>query len=156
MMTDEQRRIRQREYSRKYRLRKADERETSLKQSTPPPAAPTISMRQEVEKSIEAMKWIEPSDGAAVALARLYGAQIDELLANGDSALRMKAMRLSQQLLRVLHELGGTPRVRLQHELRSRRLGLIPPSSPPAIEDKSISNVSAFKRPAKRSTGEAR
>lgn len=89
----------------------------------PPPGPGTAGvMLTSVVKAIDAMKWIQPSDGALVAMAKLYALQIDELLADGPNATG-KAASLGNLLKQILHELGGTPTVRLQHELRSMRLG---------------------------------
>ncbi len=67
------------------------------------------------------MKWLEDSDKGAITAARIYDGMIDDLVAEDPTATG-KAATLGQMLMRILHELGGTPTVRLQHELRALRL----------------------------------
>ncbi|WP_444543326.1 terminase small subunit [Mycetocola manganoxydans] len=104
-------------------------------------------MQDAVERSLAAMKWLTTSDGAAVELARLTAAQVDLLSVPGNTSLLEKKSRASASLLRVLHELGGTPAVRLQHELRSMRAGIRSATSGTAIP--AGENVSKFQRPRK-------
>lgn len=120
-MTDiEARRARQRAYSAAYRARQREQLEDAL--DADPDEVEPGPMLTAVDTSVAAMRWLEDSDEALVVLTRQQAAQIDALLAVGTPAARGQATRAQSQLLRSLQALGGTPVVRLQHELRSRRL----------------------------------
>jgi hypothetical protein len=141
------------EKQRAYRARKAAEREAAKAASgnggdTPPPT----TMRDAVDEALAHMKWLVPSDLASRAQARELARDIDLLTHAGDTA---KALSAHRALSRVLNDLGGTPLVRLQRELRSlkhakaegegeRNEGEGGQGQP--------GNVTKFERPAKRSS----
>jgi len=177
MVSDEEKRAQAATRARRYRERKranANAADTlpgltrdAVASSTIPPAdapkPPAFTMLNSVNAAIDAMKWLQPSDFAAVDLARMTALQYDNLLA-GDPSATGRAASLGQLLTRVLHELGGTPTVRLAHELRSMRLQ--PPTADPKPGDpnaddldeeasepsrrKSGATVTSIKRPPKR------
>lgn len=68
-----------------------------------------MSLRDEVDRAIEAMTWLKPSDAGGVALARTYVEQIESVLESGDSQEVTKALYLGPHLLNTLRALGGTP-----------------------------------------------
>lgn len=84
-------------------------------------------MINSVNLAVDAMKWLQPSDYALVDLARQTAMAMDRVLADDPNS--PKAATWGNLLKQTLHELGGTPTVRLQHELRSMRL------VPPLTED---------------------
>lgn len=98
-----------------------DERDAERDGQAGKPTQVRPSIAASTENALAAMKWIKDSDGALVDMARLYSLQIDEILYRDPEATG-KAASLGQLLTRILHELGGTPTVRLQHELRSMRM----------------------------------
>lgn len=144
-MNDEQRqakRERDRRSSASYRARKkaeAAERARAAADGEPGP------MRQAVDASLAAMKWLADSDAAAIAQARAVAKLIDVAARTGDLRTELRAHPI---LSKVLADLGGTPRVRLQLELRSRKLAVAESDGAPA----KAPNVTpiASKRPAKR------
>ena len=76
-------------------------------------------MRQSVEGAIAGMKWLAASDAAAVAQVRALADLVDQAGATGDTGL---AIRTHSLLSKLLAEVGGTPKVRMQLELRARRV----------------------------------
>ncbi|SDQ11555.1 terminase small subunit [Leucobacter chromiiresistens] len=76
-------------------------------------------MRQSVEGAIAGMKWLAASDAAAVAQVRALADLVDEAGATGDTGL---VVRTHSLLSKLLAEVGGTPKVRMQLELRARRV----------------------------------
>ena len=68
-----------------------------------------MSLQDELNASLDAMTWLKPSDGAAVALARTYAARIDEALEFGEGQEVTKALYLGPHLLNTLRALGGAP-----------------------------------------------
>lgn len=116
--------------------------------STP---APT-EMRDEVEASLTAMKWLVDSDRAAKAQARRLAKLVDELEHSGETT---KALSAHRALTKVLNDLGGTPMRRMMHELRSLRgSGEVPHDEDHGDESaEAAENVTQFKRPPKRSAG---
>lgn len=121
-LSREDRKARQRGYSRAYRARRAAERAQAAAGDSQGVKEPSTEMRDALETALAAMKWLAPSDGALVALARLQAEAIDLFAAADTVAARANAIRFHSALLRSLVELGGTPRMRIQHELRSARL----------------------------------
>ncbi|SFS07611.1 hypothetical protein SAMN04487846_2260 [Microbacterium sp. cf046] len=89
------------------------------------------------------MKWLADSDGAGMEQARMLAGIIDAAHAAGEVS---RELRAHGALTRILDELGGTPRVRLQLELRSRRFDVERPST----GAQAGSNVVRFPRPQKR------
>lgn len=149
--------------SRDYRERKRNQAAAAAAPTAPPRdasrkgkgAADPATMAASVEQALGAMKWLQPSDGALMDMARLYASQIDKILREDPSATG-KAASLGQLLTRILHELGGTPTVRMQHELRSLRLkvGADDDDEGSTTEPTKVgSNVTSIKRPPKRRTG---
>jgi hypothetical protein len=61
-------------------------------------------MQQAVEDAVTAMHWLKDSDGAVVALAVRYAAEIDKA---GDD--QRAVGYLGQQLMGALRSLGGMP-----------------------------------------------
>lgn len=100
-------------------------------------------MRQSVDAAIGAMRWLAESDAAAVAQARATATLIDAATLQGEHTV---ALRAHGQLTGLLTALGGTPRVRVQLELRSRKIALSETDAAPS----KAGNVSRFTRPAKR------
>lgn len=156
------------ERSRKYRERKAAEAAAAaelerIERDEQAASQPSRVMLRATEAAINAMKWIQPSDGALVAQAKLVALQIDMVI-EIDPMATGKAASLGQLLTRVLHELGGTPTVRLQHELRSLRaqMGAQQPDGDHGNENQERANgttgpskqagatVTNIRRPAKR------
>ncbi|PJJ62179.1 terminase small subunit [Compostimonas suwonensis] len=140
----EERRAKQREYSRAHRERKrAAEREAvaAALASTEPPGP----LSEALDAAIAAMKWLVPSDGALVALAREQARYADGLNAIGTAEARSRGLRFMVVLQRTLADLGGTPRVRMQLELRSARAK----EALQAQQVKRSDNVTSI-RPAKR------
>lgn len=148
-MTPEQRRAKDAERKRVARAKAAAERdaERARRRDASDASAPR-RMRDAVERSLAAMKWLQPSDDTAVELARDLAQDVDESRHEGD---RVRAQSAARALTRVMHELGGTPTVRMQHELRSLRAQTkseVPDGS--NDEAAQAGNVSQFKRPEKR------
>jgi hypothetical protein len=157
------------ERARKYRERKRAELAAAAANAEPPrdderddekptPPPPRIQMRASVAAALEAMKWLKDSDKAATDLALMIADQID-WQADADPTATGRIASLSHALMRALHEIGGTPTVRLQHELRSLRVaaGLDPESgtndSKQAGDAKprpGEATVTSIKRPPKR------
>lgn len=133
--------------SREYRARKRADRAASM---PPAPSTPAGTvMRDALESSLSAMKWLKDSDAALIAQARLLAKQVDELEHAGNSARALSAHRA---LSKVLSDLAGTPAMRLQHELRSARLAMKQGGEDAAGsgEAAAAGNVSQFQRPARR------
>lgn len=115
-------------------------------------AHPKVSMVEEVDKALGAMRWIMPSDGGAIALAKLSAGRIDSMVARNDDSLSSRISTEEQTLIRLLHEIGGTPTVRMQHELRSMRMSSTPSEAKNehntgGEKPQQKSNVSKFERP---------
>lgn len=68
-----------------------------------------MSLCDAVDEAVEHMPWLTPSDGATVALARQYAAQIDAALEFGEPQEQTKALYLGPHLLNALKALGGAP-----------------------------------------------
>jgi len=80
--------------------------------------------------------------------AKMLAEQVDELTFAGETT---KALSAHRALTTVLDRLGGTPTVRMQHELRSlRQAGKMEATSDGDEGTDQASNVSQFKRPQKR------
>lgn len=148
-MTPEQKRAKDAARKRASRAAAAEKRDAERKAAADASKASAPSeMRNAVEKALAAMKWLVDSDAASVAQARALAKDVDELGADGD---RSRALSAQRALTRVLNDLGGTPTVRMHHELRSLRLAAkteVPDGEGEA--GKQAGNVSAFKRPEKR------
>ncbi|WP_148061456.1 hypothetical protein [Frigoribacterium sp. PhB160] len=118
--TPEQRRAAARERMRKKREQERGQRAAA----TPAPAnAANVPearpMREAVDNANAAARWLTLSDEASKEQARQLADDVDASNAVGDRAAARAAHRA---LSRVLNDLGATPSVRLQRELRSRRL----------------------------------
>ena len=145
------------ERAREYRARQAAERdEKAARERERVTCAAGRETRDSVESAIEAMaKWLTPSDAASVQQARRLAQVIDEAIFSGDVSREMAA---HGRLSRVLDQIGGTPTVRMAHELRSLRAngggggaGGDEASSGEAGE--TPPNVTSLQRPPKRSRG---
>lgn len=140
------------EKQRAYRARKAAEREAAKAPKGNGGAAPK-TMRDAVDEALAHMKWLVASDAASKAQARELAREIDELTHEGD---RTRALSAHRALSRVLSDLGGTPQVRLQRELRSLKHvpseadGERKPSEGEAAGAGGV--VTKFERPARRSS----
>lgn len=137
-MSDTAKRERDAGYSREYRARKRREEAERARAASDGKPGP---MRQSVDSSIEAAKWLSGTDAASIAQARALAAIIDS--ATEDLRLQMRAHGL---LSRVLGEMGLTARVRMQLELRAQK-------AQNAADETAIaraSNVTRFPRPPKR------
>jgi len=118
----QKRRERSAAYSRAYRARKraeAAERERVAADGEPGP------MRQAVDASISAAKWITGADAASIAQAQRLADIADR---TDDIRLEIRAHSL---LGRILADMGLTPRVRTQLELRARKLQTV-------VEDRAV------------------
>ena len=153
-LTVEERRERDRIRKRDARAaaRKKREAETAEKADKADASAPS-TMRDAVTAALTAMKWLMPSDDASVAQAKMLAEDVDLLRFAGETSKSLSAQRA---LTTVLNDLGGTPTVRLQRELRSLRLQRQTGDDEDGGESEGDekqqpSNVSKFERPAKRS-----
>jgi hypothetical protein len=97
-------------------------------------------MRQSVDSSIAAAKWLAGTDAASIAQARALANIID---GTEDGRLQLRAHGL---LSRVLGEMGLTARVRTQLELRAQKMSTVVTA---AVIDRQP-NVTRLQRPAKR------
>lgn len=155
-MTPEERRARDRARKREKRAQERAARDAAVTAAKPENRADRPKMVDEVKTSLAAMKWLQPSDSASVAQAKALAAEIDALTDAGDTA---KALSAHRALSRVLNDLGGTPTVRLQHELRSLKLGRRAEEdddddgdeADEADQPAGAAIVSKFERPKKRS-----
>ncbi len=68
-----------------------------------------MALSDAVRDAVAAMPWLKPSDGAAVDLALLYAARIDEAVESADGQELTKALYLGPHLLATLRALGGAP-----------------------------------------------
>lgn len=145
-----------RDAERKRRERAEQRAEEQLAKDAAASARPVgTEMRDEVDRALAAMeKWLVASDGAAVAQARMLARMIDVLEHKGDV---VKALNAHGRLTRVLTELGGTPTVRMAHELRSLRAAPKQGAEDERNEGEGgkasageAGNVSRFVRPPKR------
>jgi hypothetical protein len=148
MSTIEERRARDAARKRAARARAREERErtSGAVKSTPAPR----TMRDALESSLSAMKWLKDSDAASVAQARLLAKDVDELEHAGSV---VRALSAHRALSKVLSDLAGTPAMRMQHELRSARLAQKQGGDGDdkhSADAKPSSNVSQFRRPARR------
>lgn len=146
--SDDERRAKNREKQRRYREKQRELKAAATATTSNAGDIPT-TQRDAVEESLAAMKWLVSSDNAAVAQARMLAQDVDELRHAGNINAYLSAQ---SRLTTVLDRLGGTPVVRQQHELRSRKLT---PSEASDGGDGSPSraatgNVSQFERPKKR------
>lgn len=114
-------------------------------------AAPVSTVMQDsVAASLLAMKWLKDSDAASVQQAKSLAQLIDELEHRGDLTRALSAHRA---LSRVLNDLAATPATRLQHEVRSARVGAVRGGDDGGNDEAKPSNVSKFQRPTKRRRG---
>lgn len=149
-MTPEERRAKDADRKRKARARAAATKAAvANKTRTPKSSAETRTMRDAVDEALAAMKWLVASDVASVMQAKELAREIDELSAEGE---RTKALSAHRALSRVLSDLGGTPNMRMQRELRSLKH-----APPPGGEDERPDSpseggavVTQLKRPPKR------
>lgn len=119
-LSDEERRARNAAKNRAYRARKAADREAAAAAAAGHAShvdAPT-TMRDAVEASITAARWLTGADAASIAQARTLARRID-LLEHADETTR--ALSSHRALSQVLNDLGATATKRMQYELRSRR-----------------------------------
>lgn len=145
--SEDERRAAARERMRRKRAEQRQERVAAKAPRANAGGAPR-TMRNAVSTSLKAMKWIQPSDGASVAQARLLARQVDELEHAGDT---VRALSAHRALSRVLNDLAATPAARLQHEVRSLRAGAdLGGGGDGGNDEGKPSNVSSFERPAKR------
>ncbi|MGK9222058.1 MULTISPECIES: terminase small subunit [unclassified Microbacterium] len=152
-MTPEERKARDAERKRRKRAEERAERDaraaTSRTRADTGPAPTT--MRDAVDGALAAMKWLAPSDVAAVTQAKDLARIVDESTHSGDEARALSAHRA---LSRVLNDLGGTPTVRMQHELRSLKLAKRTEDADGGNESseggRRPENVTELKRPPKR------
>ncbi|BAU32467.1 terminase small subunit [Microcella alkaliphila] len=147
--TEEQRKAAARERARKYRQKKAAEREAARQaERDERDAEAPRTMRESVRASLEAMKWLVDSDVAAVLQAKMLAEQIDLMTHAGETT---KALSAHRALTTVLDRLGGTPTVRMQHELRSLRMAAKTEGGKDGDEGADTPpNVSRFERPKRR------
>ena len=151
---DAERRARRAEAARRRRAAVKAERDAERRESRADAVANAPrTQRDALEASIAAAKWLKPSDGAAVGLARTLAEELDYADHMREDAL---ALRIAGQFTSLLGQLGLTPVVRMRFELRSSQLAAKTASeaAPPAPAAASLpANVSTLKRPAKRGDG---
>lgn len=146
--TPEQRKAAAAARMRAKRARERDERDAAKKAAGANGANEDYprTMHLSVESALTAAKWLAESDAASKQQALMLADDVDWCTAQGD---RTGARSAHRALSRVLNDLGMTPSVRLQRELRSRK-------ATPEVPDESsgstpeAGNVSQFKRPPKR------
>lgn len=152
-MSAEERRARDAERKRRKRAEEAAAREAaSVAARTSSASAAPRTMRDAVDEALAHMKWLVPSDLASKVQAQELAREIDELTHAGE---RTKALSAHRALSRVLGDLGGTPLVRLQRELRSLKQAKSEDSGEREQgegEAGRAGNVTRFERPAKRSS----
>lgn len=108
------------------------------------------TMRDAVREALAHMKWLAPSDIASEVQAMELAKRVDVLTHADDETRALSAHRA---LSRVLTDLGGTPIVRMQRELRSLKQK---PHEPEGVSEsgdgrpKLGGNVTEFKRPEAR------
>ena len=149
VMSDEERRAKNAAKQRAYRARKAAQRaeaKATAGNGSQAGPAPT-TMRDAVAEAIASMKWLVPSDVASRTQALELAREVDELTHEGE---RTKALSAHRALSRVLSDLGGTPSMRMQRELRSLKNAPKPEGDDERDDKATPSNVSKFERPAKR------
>lgn len=105
------------------------------------------AMRRSVTAALAAAKWLAESDVASRQQALMLADDVDACLAIGD---RVGSRAAHRALSRVLNDLGMTPTVRLQRELRSRKVSPEVPDAESGSSSAEAGNVSQFKRPQKR------
>lgn len=74
-------------------------------------------LEESIVAAVKKMRWLEPSDGAAVELARTYARRIDTGMDEFDEGLITstdlnKVLYLGPHILNTLRALGGTPKER--------------------------------------------
>lgn len=155
-MSPEERKARDAERKRKARAEAAEKRDAQRAdaRTSSASAAPT-TMRDEVDAAVAAMsKWLTASDGALIAQARSLAKMVDELTHAGEVT---KSLSAHGRLTRVLNDLGGTPTVRMQHELRSLKIARKSEADGERESGEGDTagaggNVTQFPRPARRSS----
>lgn len=121
-LSEDERRRKNREKQAAYRARQRAlkvEQANAVEVTLVTAADAPMTMRSSVERAVSAAKWLTDSDDAAVTLARRLAEHIDVLEARGDIK---GALSAHGRLSRALGDLGLTPVVREQRELRSRKL----------------------------------
>jgi len=107
------------ERAREYRARRrAAERAAAEAARDARDAAAPTTVRDAVDATIAAAKWLAGSDAASIAQARTLAKRIDELEHAGETTRALSAHRALSQ---VLNDLGATATKRMQYELRSRK-----------------------------------
>lgn len=152
MVTEAERKAKNAEKQRAYRARKAAERAAAKGDAGNGGDVPAPrTMRDEVDAALAAMKWLVESDRASKAQAKMLAEDVDVLRHAGETT---KALSAQRALSRVLADLGGTPTVRMQHELRSLKAKTKSEGSDGSEGEGEGSaagdNVSKFERPPKR------
>lgn len=153
-MSDEERKRKNREKQKAYRDRQRAlrEMERAAAGNAVARGEATTVARDAVEEALRHMKWLAASDAASVMQARALAVQVDFMTEAGETTKMLSAHRA---LSKVLTDLGGTPIVRMQRELRSLR------QMPEEVESgggksggksggKLPENVTEFKRPQAR------
>lgn len=153
--SEDERRERQRIWAKDKRAKLRAERDAERRESRADAVANAPrTQRDALEASIVAAKWLRPSDGATMSLARALAEELDYADHMGDDAL---SLRIAGRFTTLLGLLGLTPVVRMKFELRSAQLAARTASegvepAPPASAAASLpANVSTLKRPAKSS-----
>lgn len=145
------------ERAREYRARQAAERDAKASEErSRVTAGAGRETRDMVDAAVEAMaKWLTPSDAASVHQARRLAQVIDEAIFTGDVSRELAA---HGRLSRVLDQIGGTPTVRMAHELRSMRAnggggGAGGDEAASGEAGETPANVTTLQRPPKRNRG---
>ena len=148
-MSPEERRAKDAERKRRARAKAAASRHAGRAEArTQSASAAPRTMRDAVDEALSSMKWLVASDVASKMQAKELAREIDELTHEGE---RTKALSAHRALSRVLSDLGGTPNMRMQRELRS--LKHAPEAEGDDERDDATptpDNVTKLKRPPKR------
>lgn len=148
-MSPEERRAKDAERKRRARAKAAASRDAGRAEArTQNASAAPRTMRDAVDEALASMKWLVASDVASKMQAKELAREIDELTHEGE---RTKALSAHRALSRVLSDLGGTPNMRMQRELRS--LKHAPEAEGDDERDDATpapDNVTKLKRPPKR------
>lgn len=107
------------ERARDYRDRKRQEQDAANAAARDSrDATAGTDVRDAVEATISAARWLTGSDAASIAQARTLAKRIDLLEHEGETTRALSAHRALSQ---VLNDLGATATKRMQYELRSSK-----------------------------------
>lgn len=131
--------------AREYRARRRDARDADRRAAARAAAESAgTEMRDAVEASIAAAKWLAPSDSATLSQLRATARIIDVAIAVEDVTLELSA---HGRLSGLLNAAGMTPTSRMQNELRSQRA--VPETADPGSLPANVQSITS-PRPPKR------